>query len=315
MKERKRTRVALVGTGMVGSSYAYAMMQSGTADEIVLIDVNKRKAEGEAMDLNHGMPFAAPVRIWAGTYEDCRDAEVVAITAGAAQKPGESRLALLEKNTKVFESVVQHVMHAGFNGVFVVATNPVDVLTYATWKFSGLPPAQVVGSGTMLDTARLRYLLGDHFHVDPRNVHAYIMGEHGETEFALWSHADIAGRPVAEMCAEKHECSMTDLDAIFHDVRDAAAQIIERKGATYYAVGLALQRLTEAILRDENAILTVSTYLNGQYGLNDIFIGVPAVVNAGGVREVIELSLSDEEQRALRESARVLKEAATPVLV
>lgn len=314
MKERKRTRVAVVGTGFVGTSYAYSLMQSGVTDEIVLIDVNKQKAEGEAMDLNHGMAFGEPVRIWAGDYDDCKDADVVTITAGVAQKPGETRLELVGKNTAIFESIVGNAMGAGFDGVFVVATNPVDVLTYATWKICGLDQHRIMGSGTLLDTARLRFLLGEHFDVDPRNVHAYIIGEHGESELAVWSHADIGGRPVTEMCKDNRRCSMGDLERIFCEVRDSAAHIIERKGATYYAIGLALVRLTTAILRNENAVLTVSTYLDGQYGLNDVFIGVPAVVNARGVREVIELELSDQEMTALQASARVLKQVAEPAL-
>ncbi|WP_026674712.1 L-lactate dehydrogenase [Alkalihalobacterium bogoriense] len=306
------SRVVIIGTGFVGSSYAYALLNQGLVEELVLLDLNKEKAEGDAMDLNHGMPFGAPMKIWAGTYEDCKEADIVVITAGANQGPGETRLDLIEKNAAIFKKIVGDVMASGFDGIFIVATNPVDILSYATWKFSGLPMERVIGSGTILDTARFRFLLGQYFNVDSRNVHAYIMGEHGDTELPVWSHADIGGKPILSLLDDKAK-SEADLDEIFINVRDAAYHIIERKGATYYAIAMGLVRLTEAIFRNENSILTVSTLLNGQYGLDDIYIGVPAFVNRQGIREVLELNLHEKEREKLHHSASVLKEAMEPL--
>ncbi|GGJ62805.1 L-lactate dehydrogenase [Anoxybacillus voinovskiensis] len=306
-------RVALIGTGFVGSSYAFAMLNQGITEELVLIDLNKEKSEGDAMDLNHGLPFApSPTKIWFGDYSDCKDADLVVITAGANQKPGETRLDLVDKNMKVFQSIVSQVMASGFNGIFLVATNPVDILTYATWKFSGLPKERVIGSGTILDTARFRYLLGEYFQVDARNVHAYIIGEHGDTELPVWSHADIGGRSVLDLVNERPEYKQEDLEKIFTNVRDAAYHIIQRKGATYYGIAMGLVRLTKAILQNENAVLTVSAYLDGQYGQHDIYIGVPAVVNRNGIREVIELKLTEEERAKFAHSANVLKQVMDP---
>ncbi|UOE95726.1 L-lactate dehydrogenase [Alkalihalobacillus sp. LMS39] len=306
------SRVVIIGTGFVGSSYAYALLNQGLVEELVLLDLNKEKAEGDAMDLNHGMPFGAPMKIWAGTYDDCKEADIVVITAGANQGPGETRLDLIEKNAAIFKKIVGDVMASGFDGIFIVATNPVDILSYATWKFSGLPMERVIGSGTILDTARFRFLLGQYFNVDSRNVHAYIMGEHGDTELPVWSHADIGGKPILSLLDDKAK-SEADLDEIFINVRDAAYHIIERKGATYYAIAMGLVRLTEAIFRNENSILTVSTLLNGQYGLDDIYIGVPAFVNRQGIREVLELNLHEKEREKLHHSASVLKEAMEPL--
>lgn len=306
-------RVVLIGTGFVGSSYAFAMLNQGITEELVLIDLNKEKSEGDAMDLNHGLPFApSPTKIWFGDYSDCKDADLVVITAGANQKPGETRLDLVDKNMKVFQSIVSQVMASGFNGIFLVATNPVDILTYATWKFSGLPKERVIGSGTILDTARFRYLLGEYFQVDARNVHAYIIGEHGDTELPVWSHADIGGRSVLDLVNERPEYKQEDLEKIFTNVRDAAYHIIQRKGATYYGIAMGLVRLTKAILQNENAVLTVSAYLDGQYGQRDIYIGVPAVVNRNGIREVIELKLTEEERAKFAHSANVLKQVMDP---
>lgn len=315
MDHNKTTRIVVIGTGFVGSSYSFALLNQGITDEMVLIDLNKAKAEGDAMDLNHGMPFGSPMKIWAGDYSDCKDADIVVITAGANQGPGETRLDLIEKNVKIFKVIVSEVMKNGFDGIFLIATNPVDILAYATWKYSGLPMERVIGSGTILDTARFRYLLGQYFNVDSRNVHAYIMGEHGDTELPVWSHASIGGRPILSYFEEhKDGGSLEDLDKIFINVRDAAYDIIERKGATYYAIAMGLVRLTRAILRNENSVLTVSTLLKGEYGLNDIYIGVPAIVNSYGVREVLELSLSADEKEKLYHSAKVLNEAMAPIL-
>jgi len=303
----KVNRVALIGTGFVGSSYAFAMLNQGVCEEFVMIDLNKEKSEGDAMDLNHGLAFApSPTKIWFGDYSDCKDADLVVICAGANQKPGETRLDLVEKNTAIFKGIVEQIMASGFDGIFLVATNPVDILTYVTWKFSGLPKERVIGSGTILDTARFRFLLGDYFNVDTRNVHAYIIGEHGDTELPVWSHADIAGRTISDWAKNKPDFKQEDLDQLFINVRDAAYQIIQRKGATFYGIAMGLVRVTKAILQNENSVLTVSAYLNNQYGQNDVFIGVPAVVNRNGIREVVEISLSQVEQEQFNHSAEVL---------
>lgn len=314
MKNRVN-RVVLVGTGFVGSSYAFAMVNQGVAEELVLVDLNKEKSEGDAMDLNHGMAFApSQTKIWFGSYADCKDADLVVLCAGANQKPGETRLDLVEKNTKIFKSIVDEIMASGFDGIFLVATNPVDILTYAVWKFSGLPKERVIGSGTILDTARFRFLLGDYFKVDTRNVHAYIIGEHGDTELPVWSHADIGGKPISEMMKDQEHYKQDDLLEIFANVRDAAYHIIQRKGATFYGIAMGLVRLTKAILHDENSILTVSSHLSGEYGHEDIYIGVPAIVNRTGVREIVELSLDEEEQRKFDHSVEVLRKVMDPVL-
>ena len=308
-------RVVLVGTGFVGSSYAFAMLNQGITEEFVLIDLNKDKAEGDAMDLNHGTPFAPNrTKIWFGDYSDCKDADIVVLTAGANQKPGETRLDLVEKNMKIFKSIVGEIMVNGFNGIFLVAANPVDILTYATWKFSGLPKHRVLGSGTILDTARFRFMLSDYFEVDPRNVHAYIIGEHGDTELPVWSHANVGGKNISELINNKSEQSMDDLDKIFINVRDAAYEIINRKGATFYGIAMGLVRITKAILQNENSILTVSTFLNGEYGEEDVYVGVPAIVNREGVSDILELKLSDDEQEKFSHSVKVLKETMNPIL-
>jgi L-lactate dehydrogenase len=308
-------RVALIGTGFVGSSYAFALLNQGITEELVLIDLNKEKAEGDAMDLNHGLPFApSRTKIWYGDYTDCSNADLVVITAGANQKPGETRLDLVEKNTRIFKGIVEQIMASGFDGIFLIATNPVDILTYAVWKFSGLPKERVIGSGTILDTARFRSLLGDYFDVDPRNVHGYIIGEHGDTELPVWSHADIAGISISEWTKNKDNFNQAALDNLFLNVRDAAYHIIERKGATYYGIAMGLVRLTKAILGNENSVLTVSAYLDGEYGENDIYIGVPAVVNRNGIREIVELDLNPEEKEKFAHSVNVLKDTLAPVL-
>jgi L-lactate dehydrogenase len=302
-------RVALIGTGFVGSSYAFALLNQGVTEELVLIDLNKEKSEGDAMDLNHGLAFApSPTKIWYGGYEDCNDADIVVICAGANQKPGETRLDLVAKNVKIFKTIITDVMASGFDGIFIVATNPVDILTYAVWKYSGLPQSRVIGSGTILDTARFRYLLGEHFKVDTRNVHAYIIGEHGDTELPVWSHADIGGVPILETMTDEQE----KLDEIFVNVRDAAYHIINRKGATYYGIAMGLVRLTKAILHNEHSILTVSCHLAGEYGEDDVYIGVPAIVNRNGIQRVIELRLNEQEKKQFAFSANVLKETMFP---
>lgn len=308
-------RVVLVGTGYVGASYAFAMLNQSIAEELVLVDVDAEKSEGEAMDLNHGLPFTtSPTRIWAGIYADCRDADIVVITAGANQRPGETRLDLVEKNARIFQSIVKEIMQAGFDGIIIVASNPVDIMTYVTWKYSGLPKEKVIGSGTTLDTARLRYMVGEYFAVDPRNAHAYIIGEHGDTELPVWSHAAIGGKPIEQLIAEKPGASLADLERIFHNVRDAAYDIINRKGTTSYGIAMGLARLTKAILSNENAVLTVSSYLAGEYGHRDIYIGVPAIVNRQGVREILVLNINAQEQEMLNHSVEVLKKSMRKIM-
>lgn len=308
MKQSKVNRIVIIGTGAVGSSYAYACINQGVAEELVLIDVNEAKAEGEAMDLLHGMPFAPqPTKVWSGTYNDCRDADLVVITAGIPQKTGETRLDLVEKNATLFKTVVRNVMQSEFDGIFLVATNPVDILTYITWKESGLPKERVIGSGTVLDTARLRSAIGHQFLIDTRNVHAVIIGEHGDTELPVWSRASIGVEPIDTYLARKTDIKKQELDDLFVQVRDAAYHIIERKGATFYGVGMALVRITKAILNDENSMLTVSSCLTGQYGHEDLYIGVPTVINRSGVREIQEIELNAVEKKQFDDSASTLR--------
>lgn len=306
-----RRKVALIGTGMVGMSYAYSLLNQNVCDELVLIDIDKKRAEGEAMDLNHGLAFSGSnMKIYAGEYEDCADADIAVICAGVAQKPGESRLNLLKRNTAVFKSIVDPITASGFNGIFLVATNPVDIMTRITYTLSGFNPRRVLGSGTALDTARLRYLLGDYLKVDPRNVHAYVMGEHGDSEFVPWSQAMIATKPILELCGESggHVCE-EDLKKISEEVKGAAYQIIEAKNATYYGIGMALTRITRAILGDENSVLTVSAMLKGEYGQADVFTGVPCIINQNGIQRVLPLSLSEEELEKMKRSCDTLRES------
>lgn len=302
------TRVAVVGVGNVGATFAYALLMSGRASEIVLIDANQARAEGEAMDLNHAVPFAPPARIWAGTYADCAGAAVTVITAGAAQKPGETRLDLVKKNTAIFKSIIPQVAQHNPNGIILVAANPVDVLSYVAWKLSGLPAARVIGSGTILDTARFRYLLSQYYGVDPRSVHAYILGEHGDSEVPAWSLANIAGMRLKDFCClQDVRYDQTRMDEIFAQTRDAAYQIIQRKGATFYAIGAGLMRIVEAILRDQSTVLSVSSLIDRYYGIDDVYFSLPAVVDRGGIEALLRLELDEMEIVGLRRSADVLK--------
>lgn len=308
MRNDKR-KIALIGTGMVGMSYAYALLNQNVCDELVLIDVNKERAAGEAMDLNHGLAFSGSnMKIYAGSYSDCTDADVVVICAGVAQKPGESRLNLLKRNAEVFKSIIEPVTASGFNGIFLVATNPVDIMTRITCVLSGFNPRRVLGSGTALDTARLRYLLGEYLKVDPRNVHAYVMGEHGDTEFVPWSQAMVATKSIKELCGEDGgPVGEADLEQIEEEVRTAAYKIIEAKNATYYGIGMALTRLTKAILGNENSVLTVSAMMRGEYGQTGVFIGVPCIINQNGVQRILPLSLNEEEKEKFDTSCQLLK--------
>lgn len=297
-------KVVIIGTGAVGMSYAYALLNQNICNELVLIDINEKKANGEAMDLNHGLAFSgSSMRIKAGTYDDCKDADIVCICAGVAQQPGETRIALLRRNTAVFENIILKVRASGFDGIYIVATNPVDVMTKITYVLSGADSHKVIGTGTMLDTARLRYLLGDYFHVDPRNVHAYVMGEHGESEFVPWSQAMVGTKKVLSLCEESNGEYCTDfLRQIEDEVRFAAYKIIEAKGATSYGIGMSLARLTRAIFDNEQSILTVSTLIPER----GVFIGVPAVIDRGGVREVVSLELEEDERKKFEASADFL---------
>lgn len=302
------SRVAVVGVGNVGASFAYALVLSGLASELVLIDVDMRRAEGEAMDLAHAVPFTKPIRVWAGDYDDCEGAAVTVITAGAAQKPGESRRALVERNAAIFRQIVPRVAAANPDGVIIVTTNPVDVLSYEAWKMSGLPPSAVIGSGTILDTARFRALLSEHFGVDPRSVHAFIAGEHGDSEVPIWSSANIAGMHLDDFCAANGlEYDAAAMTAIFEKTRDAAYEIIARKGATYYAVGAGLLRIVEAIIRDQRTVLSVSSLITDYYGISDVYLSLPCVLHREGVERILRLDLSPSESNGLRHSADVLR--------
>lgn len=290
----------------MGVAYAYALVNQGLAHDLSIIDINEHKVSGEVMDLNHGVVWApSPTRVRVGSYEDCREADLVVITAGAAQKPGETRLDLVGRNVAIFKSIIAQVMDSGFNGIFLVATNPVDVMTYATWKFSGLPAERVIGSGTSLDSARLRFMLGELYDVAPGSVHASIIGEHGDTELAALSSANVAGAPLARDLAAVPG-RREELERIFTDTREAAYRIIDAKGSTSYGIGMALARITRALLRDEYAALPVSTMLRGAYGVDDLFIGVPAVLGRKGVKSIVELDLAKSERDALAHSAEVL---------
>jgi L-lactate dehydrogenase len=308
--ERQR-KVVVVGAGQVGSVYCYALAQSGLADKIALLDMNENLARGQVLDLAHGQPFFPPVSIHVGSVGDYADADLIVITAGAAQRPGETRLQLLQKNASIISDIVGEIVAQGSPGVILVVSNPVDVLTYVALKRSGWERGRVIGSGTVLDSSRFRQLLGAHCGVDVHNVHAYILGEHGDSEFAAWSMTNIAGVPIAEYCLTCGNCAgwETELRQIEGEVKDSAYHIIGYKGATYFAVGLALVRITAAVLRGQNSVLSVSTLLDGEYGLHDICLSVPAILSHNGVSEIIQSRLPESEQAALEGSAQVLKNA------
>lgn len=302
-----KRKVVLVGTGFVGMSMAYSLLNQGGINELVLIDVLKEKAVGEAMDLSHGIPCApSRIDIKAGDYDECKDADIVVITAGLAQKPGQTRLDLAKTNAKIMKDITKSVVESGFNGIFVIASNPVDLMTYVVQKVSGFPANKVIGSGTVLDTARLRYLLGEHLKVSSKNIHAYIMGEHGDSSFVPWSYSYVGCKSLNKILEERNE-NKEILEKIYNDVQQAAYEIIERKKATYYGIGLGLTKIIKAILNNENEILTVSTYLNGEYDEEGLFIGVPSIVNNQGVKEILELRLEGEEKAKFENSCNILK--------
>lgn len=304
-------KVVLIGTGAVGTAYAYSLVNQGIITELVLIDANEEKAKGEAMDLIHGMAFAPTnIKISAGDYSDCRDANLVVITAGANQKPGETRLELVEKNTKIAESIVSSVMASSFNGIFLIASNPVDILSHVVQTTSKLPASRVIGSGTTLDTARFKVLLGEYLGLDPRNVHAVIIGEHGDSELPVWSQASIGTENLDNVLKRRNNpADLDNLAKIFEQVRTAAYEIINRKGVTNFGIGMSLARVTKAIFDNENSILPVSCLLENKYGQSDIYMSVPAVVNREGIREIIELELNENERMLFQRSANALKEA------
>lgn len=305
--DSKKTRVVVIGVGAVGSTTAYTLMLRGRMDELVLIDANEGKAIGDALDMNHGLAFTEKCHIRGGNYEDCRTADIIIITAGAAQRPGETRVDLLKRNVAIFESITDEVLKYNQHGILLIASNPVDIMSYFTWKKSGWPQHRVIGSGTLLDSARFRYLISEKLKIDARSVHAHIVGEHGDSEVPLWSLANVAGTEV--------DLSSQDREEVFSDTRDAAYHIIEAKGATYYAIALALDRICAAILNNEAAVLNVSTLMQGQYGLEDVYLGVPCVVDSSGIREVLQLKITDDEKALLQKSAHKLKGLISSITV
>ena len=308
MEKADKRKIVLIGTGMVGMSYAYALLNQNLCDELVLIDINKKRAEGEAMDLNHGVAFSGGnMEIYAGEYTDCCNADLVVLTAGLPQKEGQNRLDLLKENRKIFETILQSVLENGFHGIFLVATNPVDIMTRIVYEISDFPPEKVISTGTALDTARLRYLLGEKFMIDPRNMHAYVMGEHGDSEFVPWSQAMMTTKPIFDLCGETEGCHFQELLELEEEVRMAAYKIIEAKKATYYGIGMAMARITKAIFGNEYSVLTVSAHLQGEYGENGIYIGIPCVVNRMGIQRIVELPLGSEEKQRLHSSCETLE--------
>ena len=303
-------KAAIVGCGFVGASIAFRFLQQGLFSKLVLLDVDREKAEGEAMDLSDGLPYASPVEITAGTYDDVADCALVVITAGANQKPGETRLDLIGKNTAILRSIIGEITARDFGGILLVVSNPVDVLTYAAWKLSGYPRQRVIGSGTVLDTGRLKQLLGEELRVDSRNIHAFIVGEHGDSELAVWSGANVSGIDLEHFCRLRGDgLHAADMDRLYQSVRDSAYEIIKRKGATYYGIAMAVGRIAEAIVRDEHAVLPISVVLEGQYGQEGLALSLPAIVGRNGLEEILEVPMSQGERLALDASARQLKEA------
>ena len=302
------SKIILVGDGAVGSSFAYASTILGVGRELGIIDINEKKAEGDAMDLSDVLSFTNPKRIYKADYKDCKDAEVVVIAAGIPQKSGESRLDLIEKNLKIFKDMIGKIVASGFDGIFLVASNPVDILTYATWKYSKFPANKVIGTGTTLDSSRFKKEIANLIGIDPRSVEAFIMGEHGDSEFPVWSHTNVGGMPLYEWVKTHSETDEKELLDTFDKVKNAAYEIIDKKGATFYGIGMALTRIVEAIINDQNSVFSTSSYLDGEYGLKDIYIGVPSVIGKDGVKWVLEVPLTDIEDERMKESAKTLKE-------
>lgn len=315
MAEVNSRKAAIIGCGFVGSASAFALMESGLFSEMVLIDAAKEKAEGEALDISHGLPFAKPMQIYAGDYEDISDASIIVVTAGAGQKPGETRLDLVKKNVGIFKSIIPQIAAHNQDGILLVVANPVDILTYTAQKLSGFPENRVFGSGTVLDTARLKYLLGEHLAVDSRSVHAFIIGEHGDSEIAAWSSANVSGIPLNNFCEMRghfnHEEAMHE---IAESVKNSAYEIIEKKGATYYGIAMSVKRICEAIVRDEKSILPVSSIQHDNHGISGVALSMPAIVGEQGVEGTVPIELSEEEEADLRKSAETLKSVIDDVL-
>ena len=310
-KQVDTRKAAMIGCGFVGSASAFALMQSGLFTELVLIDANHDKAEGEAMDIAHGLPFAGQMKIYAGDYDDIVDAAVIIVTAGAAQKPGETRLDLVNKNVNIFKSIIPEIAKRNYKGILLIVANPVDILTYTAVKLSGLPENRVIGSGTVLDTARLKYALGEHLEVDSRSVHSFIIGEHGDSEIVAWSSTNVSGIPVNDFCELRghfnHEEAM---HRIADDVKNSAYDIIEKKGATYYGIAMSVKRICECIMRDEKSILPISSMMHGEYGISDICLSMPTVVGREGVETRVPIQLNEQEESALSASAEQLSKVA-----
>ena len=310
-REVNPRKAAVIGCGFVGSATAFTLMQSRLFSELVLLDVNMEKADGEAKDIAHGIPFAGQMKIYAGTYDDAADAAIIIITAGANQKPGETRLDLVQKNTAIYQSIIPEIVKRDFGGILLIVSNPGDILTYVALKLSGLPEKRVLGSGTVLDTARLKYALGEHLGVDSRSVHSFIIGEHGDSEIAAWSSTNVSGIPLNEFCEMRghfnHDAAM---DAIAEKVKNSAYEIISKKQATYYGIAMSVKRICECIVRNERSILPVSAMMHGEYGIEDITLSMPAIVGIGGVETHVPIALSEEEAEKLVESAKKLKEVA-----
>lgn len=309
-------KITIIGAGAVGSTTAYTLMISGLVSEIVLIDLNRNKAEGDALDMNHGISFVSPVKIIAGEYSDIKGSDMVIITAGANQEPGEKRTDLLKRNAKIMESITNQVLkYCHDDTILMVVTNPVDILTYVTYKISGFSKNHVIGSGTVLDTSRLKYLLGEYANVDVRNVHTYIMGEHGDSEVAAWSATSIAGMDIDEFCLCSGDCDTPAIckQQFYETVKNSAYEIIEKKGATFYAIALAVKRIIESIIGNEKSILTVSSLLDGEYGIENICLSVPTVVSNEGAEKIIEVKFDDNENIELRKSAETLKKLAAEI--
>ena len=310
-REVNPRKAAVIGCGFVGSATAFTLMQSRLFSELVLLDVNMEKADGEAKDIAHGIPFAGQMKIYAGTYDDAADAAIIIITAGANQKPGETRLDLVQKNTAIYQSIIPEIVKRDFGGILLIVSNPVDILTYVALKLSGLPENRVLGSGTVLDTARLKYALGEHLGVDSRSVHSFIIGEHGDSEIAAWSSTNVSGIPLNDFCEMRghfnHDAAM---DAIAEKVKNSAYEIISKKQATYYGIAMSVKRICECIVRNERSILPVAAMMHGEYGIEDITLSMPAIVGIGGVETHVPIALSEEEAEKLVESAKKLKEVA-----
>ena len=310
-REVNPRKAAVIGCGFVGSATAFTLMQSRLFSELVLLDVNMEKADGEAKDIAHGIPFAGQMKIYAGTYDDAADAAIIIITAGANQKPGETRLDLVQKNTAIYQSIIPEIVKRDFGGILLIVSNPVDILTYVALKLSGLPENRVLGSGTVLDTARLKYALGEHLGVDSRSVHSFIIGEHGDSEIAAWSSTNVSGIPLNDFCEMRghfnHDAAM---DAIAEKVKNSAYEIISKKQAAYYGIAMSVKRICECIVRNERSILPVSAMMHGEYGIEDITLSMPAIVGIGGVETHVPIALSEEEAEKLVESAKKLKEVA-----